>query len=278
MRVIQRTRRPVVAIAAALAVLVVAAVAPVSAIRHGQPDGERHPYVGLLVAHDADGAPLWRCSATLLSNRLALTAGHCTVDAAHVELFFDEAPANNEWHNDPCGNSTGFPCVGDVGGTPFTHPDYDDDTFWLADLGVVVLDAPFSSPSGTYGKLPREDRLDGLKPGRRTTFTTVGYGLNFVTPSKETALWERMYARTRLLQINNASTGDYSIVISSNARTGGFCFGDSGGPTFIGTSRVIAGVNSFVRNNACAGTGNVFRVDRAAALDWLTGEFGSLLP
>ena len=36
-------------------------------ITNGQPDGENHPYVGLMVALDKDGVPLWRCSGSLLS-------------------------------------------------------------------------------------------------------------------------------------------------------------------------------------------------------------------
>ena len=31
-------------------------------ITNGQPDGDNHPYVGLMVAIDKDGVPLWRCS------------------------------------------------------------------------------------------------------------------------------------------------------------------------------------------------------------------------
>jgi hypothetical protein len=54
--------------------------------------------------------------------------------------------------------------------------------------------------------------------------------------------------------------------------------GDSGGPNFVGTSNVIAGVTSYGLNTTCAGTGGVYRVDRADDLDWLYGEFGALLP
>ena len=52
----------------ATAVLVVAlGAAPASAITHGDLDGDGHPYVGLMVAKDAGGNPLWRCSGTLIS-------------------------------------------------------------------------------------------------------------------------------------------------------------------------------------------------------------------
>ena len=58
--------------------LLMALALPASAITNGGPDGDDHPYVGLMVADDVDGNPLWRCSGTLISPTLYLTAGHCT--------------------------------------------------------------------------------------------------------------------------------------------------------------------------------------------------------
>lgn len=54
------------------------AAAPVLAITDGELDGNRHPNVGLMVALDANGNPMWRCSGTLVGPRHYLTAGHCT--------------------------------------------------------------------------------------------------------------------------------------------------------------------------------------------------------
>ena len=82
------------------------------------------------------------------------------------------------------------------------------------------------------------------------------------------------YANTRyskLNQINGGIVGDYSLLLSNNAHTGGTCFGDSGGPNFIGDSAVVAGVTSFGLNGNCAGTGGVFRVDRADVLEFISG-------
>jgi secreted trypsin-like serine protease len=79
-----------------------------------------------------------------------------------------------------------------------------------------------------------------------------------------------MVATPHLLQINvPGSVGDYSILLSNNHSTGGTCFGDSGGPNFIGGSNVVGGVTSFGRNGTCAGTGGVYRVDRIDDLGWL---------
>lgn len=259
-------KKTLIALVAVLAAAVVAL--PASAITDGSPDGDAHPYVGLMVAQDADGNPLWRCSGTLISSTLFLTAGHCTeAPAAHVEIWFDAdvqsgIPAN------------GYPLTGEASGTPYTHPQYDPNAFYLHDLGVVVLDEPVVA--STYGALPSLDQLDALKSGKvkqDTFFTAVGYGLQKAFPDaaswKDVALRVRMVSHPRLIQINTGYTGDGSMILSNNANTGGTCFGDSGGPNFLGDSNVVAGVTSFGKNGTCAGQGGVYRVDRADDLDWL---------
>ena len=269
-------KRTIFSLILALA-LIVGTFGVASAVTDGELDGDGHPFVGLMVAQDADGNPLWRCSGTLLSPTLFLTAGHCTeAPADHVEIWFDaDVDAGRP------GN--GYPNTGDVGGTPYTHPQYDPNAFFLYDLGVVVLDEPMVV--GEYGVLPAQDQLDALKPrrGKPATFTAVGYGLQQSFPDaaswKEHNVKVRMVANPQLLQINvPGSVGDFSILLSNNANTGGTCFGDSGGPNFIGNTNVVGGVTSFGKNGACAGTGGVYRVDRADDLDWLYSEFGDQLP
>jgi V8-like Glu-specific endopeptidase len=262
--------------AAAVALLLTLSISPAQAVTDGELDGDGHPYVGIMVAQLADGTPLWRCSGTLLSPTLFLTAGHCTESpAAHVEIWFDadvEAgiPAN------------GYPNNGDVGGTPYVHPDYDPNAFFLYDLGVVVLDEPMVMDE--YGALPSLNQLDSLAKRRGkqdVTFTAVGYGLQESFPDaaswKENNVKVRMVAYPHLIQINTGFTGDGSLLLSNNANTGGTCFGDSGGPNFIGDTNVVAGVTSFGLNSTCAGTGGVYRVDRADDLGWLYGTFGDHL-
>jgi hypothetical protein len=256
-----------------LAILVVSTASIAFAITDGELDGDGHPYVGLMIAQREDGTPLWRCSGTLLSPTLFLTAGHCTESpAAHVEIWFDAdvqsgIPAN------------GYPFTGDVGGTPYTHPQYNPNAFFLYDLGVVVLDEPVVMDE--YGELPELNQLDKLARRRGlqdVTFTAVGYGLQRINPVFVEAERVRMVAYPRLIQINTPGfTGDFSLLLSNNHSTGGTCFGDSGGPNFVGTSNVIGGVTSFGINGNCAGTGGVYRVDRADDLDWLYGTFGDHL-
>ncbi len=78
-----------------------------------------------------------------------------------------------------------------------------------------------------------------------------------------------MVATPRLLQANSNSTGDYSILLSANANTGGACNGDSGGPNFIGDSNVIGAVTSSAKSTLCKGSSGSFRMDRSWALDWV---------
>ncbi|MEX1358180.1 MAG: trypsin-like serine protease [Gaiellaceae bacterium] len=256
----------------AVAVSLVVAL-PASAVTDGELDGNGHPYVGLMVAQDADGNPLWRCSGTLLSSRLFLTAGHCTeAPAAHIEIWFASDVESGIPRN-------GYPFKGDAGGTPFTHPSYNPNAFYLFDLGVVVLDKALKMKK--YGVLPELNVLDALATKRGTqdvTFTAVGYGLQKINPVFVEAERVRMVAYPHLIQINGGIVGDFSLLLSNNHSTGGTCFGDSGGPNFIDRSNVLAGVTSFGLNGNCAGTGGVYRVDKADDLNWLASQFGHLLP
>lgn len=238
------------------------------AITDGELDGNRHPNVGLMVALDANGAPMWRCSGTLVSPRHYLTAGHCTYGASRVTIWFDA-------DIDAGRPGNGYPFSGPVNGTPYTHPKFPTASFTVNDVGVVVLDADAGAPP--YATLPRVGDLDRMARQRGKqdlTFTAVGYGLQKSFP--DAASWQtqsqrvRMLATPQLLQINVPGfTGDFSILLSNNANTGGTCFGDSGGPNFIGSSSVVGGVTSFGINGNCAGTGGVFRMDTDNVQNWL---------
>jgi Trypsin len=250
-------RRMLMVVAVALLVLAV----PASAITDGELDGNGHPYVGLMVAQDAKGNPLWRCSGTLISAKVFLTAGHCTeAPAAHVEIWFDADVESGRPAN-------GYPFDGDAGGTPFTHPSYNPNAFFLFDLGAVVLDKPLKMKK--YGALPRLNQLDALKVGSSTTFTSVGYGLQRINPAKVTELRVRMVAHPHLIQINGGIVGDFSLLLSNNASTGGTCFGDSGGPIFYDDSNVIVAVTSFGLSPTCTGVDYAFRIDQEAVLAWI---------
>jgi hypothetical protein len=212
-----------------------------------------------------------------LSADVFLTAGHCVeTPAAHIEIWFSAGPeplgtGYPEAGGHPCAGISGYPCTGDVGGDPHSHPQWDPNAFWTHDLGVVTLDTPH--PSSTYGTLPALNSLDSLHAGRATTFTAVGYGLQAAFP--DAAAWKDQAVRVRKVAhpwLKQNKDG-VDLIVTDNAAGGGTCFGDSGGPNFVGSSTVIAGVNSYVINTQCAGTSGVYRIDTADDVDWLATFF-----
>lgn len=244
------------------------------AITDGQLDGDAHPAVVLLTMWK-DGVYQWRCSGTLLNATTVLTAGHCTEEPGaidHVRVFV-EADVQNGNNAYPNAGPNAYESV-----ALYTHPQYTSASFFLHDAAIVKLAAPgIVLPAEQYGTLPGVDSLDALESRRTTTFTAVGYGLQKVNgaeknPKQTSALKVRMSATPNLLQINNGYTGIGSMVLSNNTNTGGTCFGDSGGPNFLGSSLVVAGVTSFGKNGSCGGTGGVFRTDRQDVLDFVNAH------
>ena len=255
-----------------VAVLVVLTATPAAAVTNGTEDGDGHPMVGLMVAKDASGAPLWRCSGTLLTSTVFLTAGHCTeAPAVSAAIWFDA-----DVQSGIPGNGYGSTWVGDASGTTFTHPDYNPNAFFVRDVGVVMLDQPWVLSE--YGQLPRLNSLNKYAKRRglnKVRFDSVGYGLqrsfpNPVAEFKNKAFRVRYIAHPRLIQINTPGfTGNFSLLLSNNRNTGGTCFGDSGGPNFLAGTLTVAGVTSYGLNGNCAGTGGVFRMDKSWSLDFV---------
>jgi len=272
--------RKLLALAAALVGALAIGLVPAGAITNGDPDGEGHPYVGLMVAKNAAGVPLWRCSGTLMSATVFMVAGHCTeAPAASAVIFFSSGSPNGiplgmgypAAGPNPCAGITGYPCTGDATGAPHTHPQYDPAAFFLHDLGVVTLSAPVTGRG--FGALPEEGALSEL--GKHSPITAVGYGLqksfpdNPGTLGKDQAVRIRMVADTRIKDIDNNYVGDFAFTTAFGANGGGTCFGDSGGPNFIGTSNVVGGVTSFGTTFTCKGHNGAYRVDQPDDLAWL---------
>lgn len=246
--------------------------APAFAITNGEPDGDRHPYVGLAV-FDVDGAPSHRCSAALLSPTVVLTAGHCTEGTSAARIWFDEVVQGNPEY--PFSGSTSYD------GTAYTHPEYCSPCgnnglpeFAKWDVGIIVLSEPVpTSVVDEYVQLPNVGVVDTLPAGTPLDF--VGYGVNQRFVGGGPPAWGgprvRLFATGELIAAGKFVHADAVIKYSLNASQGkgGTCFGDSGGPDLLaGTDTVIA-VNSYVTNGNCAGVGYSSRVDRADTLDWI---------
>jgi secreted trypsin-like serine protease len=216
---------------------------------------------------DIGGRPAFRCSGSLIAPKVVLTAGHCAGEPGEFSgmRIFTEADVQNGDNNYPLAGPNTVEAA-----SWQAHPLFTESAFYLHDVGVIRLTKSVRLAAGQYGKLPTVDQLDALQPSSATLFTAVGYGLQRINPVFVEQEKIRMYAEPHLIQINvPGSTGDFSLLLSNNASTGGTCFGDSGGPNYLGSGNVIAAVTSFGRNGNCAGTGGVFRLDRQNVLDFV---------
>ncbi|MEZ5341773.1 MAG: trypsin-like serine protease [Acidimicrobiales bacterium] len=270
----RRTWKRLLALLTAVVLASLAATSAGAITRGGTLDGDDHPYVGLMLALDADGAPLWRCTGTLISPTVFVTAGHCTESpAASAEVFFQ-----SDLEPDPAVFGYPFgPYDASTHGTTYVHPLFDPDAFYLYDLGVVKLDEPVILSE--YASLPSAGFVDTLANGRKNnSVTVVGYGLqaassNPVKPEKTVAAKTRYQAELMIVNTRGAAgignlPDSNSMMLSGDAKHGGTCFGDSGGPTLVGDT--LLAVTSFGLNGNCAGVGGVFRIDRQAELDWIS--------
>jgi hypothetical protein len=239
-----------------------------SFITYGTLDGPSHPAVVLIVM-DVGGKPAFRCSGTLIAATVVLTAGHCAGEPGEFSgvRVFTESDVQHGTNNYPFAGPNTVEAV-----EWRAHPLFTERAFFLHDVGVIVLSQPVTLAAEQYGRLPAAEQLDALRPRSSTVFTAVGYGVQRINPVFLEAVRVRMFAEPHLIQINTGFTGAFSLLLSNNASTGGTCFGDSGGPNYLGSSNVIAAVTSFGLNGNCRGTGGVFRLDRQDVLDFV-GQF-----
>ena len=273
-------RRVAVSVFVVVAALA-ASIGPAGAITGGELDGNQHPNVAMIVFYQPDGR--FRCSATLVSPTVLVTAAHCTdgVRGKTIVTFDTVAPELPRAADDAGdGLSTiGYaaPVPGWLTGTPHAHPLWDGELQLndLHDVGVVVLDAPYRGatpaalpPLGYLETLSREN--GGLN---RQLFTLVGYGVFFdkpgeTGPQKPVAV-EDLTRRFTNAVGQNASSQVLKLAENENDSRGGggTCFGDSGGPVFHGG--YLAADTSFGASQFCRSFGAYYRLDIADARGFL---------
>ena len=223
---------------------------PALAITYGGPDGAAHPQVGGLVADHAYSDGTWiYCSGTLISPTVFLTAAHCA-ETTRVRISFSTAYKD-----------------GDVTYSGTFHGDlaYSQTQSDPHDIAVVVLDKPVKGI--TPALLPKAASLDGLPATQQ--FTSVGYGAYEVTqgPGGHGFLYDDVRGvATGTLNATNPAW----LRISMNPSTGngGTCYGDSGGPNFLGTSKIIA-ATTITGDAICRSTNVDYRLDTTSARTFL---------
>jgi hypothetical protein len=277
-------RKKYLAVALATATLATLAIAaPAQASTGGTADGELHPDVGLILYYSEDGR--FRCSATLVSPTIIVTAAHCTLGTLGKTLvtfnsvIAEAPPSGFPVAANPAAGFTAAEITnaGFISGTAYTHPEYSDftDVDNWNDVGVIVLDTPLAAHGSDYPAIAANGTLDAIANGAlsKTIFTAVGYGTEVRKPldgpQKPQPLTYPLLRRyvdmpgqkltPQILQTN----GNPNDVRG----TGGTCFGDSGGPVYLGDDLVA--VTSYGYTSNCRYLGGYQRLDIPVVSDWL---------
>jgi Trypsin len=261
----KRGVRPRTAVAVLAATLIVLAASPQAtfSIVYGEFDGNRHPNVGAYVIQQ-DGEFRPACSGTLIAPDVFMTASHCTAPEDILGLPF--------W-------VTFDPVVDQdselITGTAHTHPEFGfsgpGGVSDPHDIAVIVLDSPVGIEPA---QLPRRGLLDELKATHALDdqiFTAVGYGAVRETrkggPGAILENNERRFALQSALSLQKAW-----LTLSMNEATGdaGTCYGDSGGPHFLGgeASNLVVS-NTVIGDAVCKATDKTYRLDTPSARDFL---------
>lgn len=238
----------------ATAALVCAAVG--LAITNGGPDGNGHPSVGALLSPHAYSDGTWAtCTGTLISPTVFLTAAHCDQGVERVAVTFDSnyhaATGTTHW------------------GTWYADSAFNKSQSDPHDIAVVVFDTPVAGI--TPSRLPKLGQLDSLRNG--DGITPVGYGAQSVTMGKGGATFHYADIRYRATGSVNSLTKSW-IRASMNPSTGdgGTCYGDSGGPNFLGAgaseTNIVAGT-TITGDFVCRATNVDYRLDTASARSFL---------
>ena len=218
-------------------------------------DGHPHPYVGVVIKEDRS-----YCSGTLIAPDVLVTAAHCAIDfpnSSRVQVSFDLEPLKTGHF---------------VSGVLIPHPDYDSKQSDPHDIAVVLLDR--AQKRITPARLPTKGLLDELAKLNileSQAFTAVGYGELRET---KTGGWSALeFSGTRMISSSSFDALNKAwLRLSQNPATqdGGACYGDSGGPIFLGgTASNIVVATTITGDSVCRATNVTYRLDTQSAREFL---------
>jgi hypothetical protein len=276
-------RRIVAALGLAVALALTSGVGAQAITGNAGPDHD-HPYVGLIVFYDQSGNFVHRCSGSLLTDTVFLTAGHCvTVDergtlATSARIWFEQDAGAGYDPVTGTSASSGYPLTGGVTASTFYNYGFATPTLpEIRDVGLAILGQPVTTvyPDLTqYGSLAHAGTLGAYTtshPGD-TTVTLSGYGdtSSNGNPATVVSSGSRLEAGTSIVGIDNAQTGGVGVQLAASpgGGGGGACFGDSGGPVLLPRTDVISAVTS-LGNATCTGTTYSYRTDQEAVIAWI---------
>ena len=218
----------------------------------------------------------FRCSGTLISPTVVLTAGHCTEGpATNVYVSFDDALPSTR---SPPGITPEEKAVREahyITGTAHPDPGWDGKLSFAKqhDQGVVVLDAPASTkwPGIVPAPLPPVGFMDANQGKlKNETFTLVGYGVDIGDKKAQVVIRVRS-STTSYLKNVGSEVITFQINGNDSKAGGGSCFGDSGGGVFF--EGYVLGDASYVNSLTCNATGSYQRDDtthsRAFLNSWI---------
>lgn len=250
------TRKPLLqrALSALFLVGSLVTASPAGAIINGEPDRGRHPNVGALLSPDRYADGTWvDCSGTLISRTVFVTAAHCDPGTRRAEVTFASRYEK--------GDKTYV-------GRWYVHRGFDQNQDNPRDLAVVVFEQPVQGI--TPAKLPDAGSLSDLSKDQR--FTSVGYGAYSVTTRKGKKYHYRDVRNMAAGTLNSTNPALLRISMNAAKDDGGTCYGDSGGPNFLGVgteeSDIVAAV-TVSGDRVCRATNVVLRLDTRSARSFL---------
>ncbi len=234
------------------------------------PDNGQHPNVGAIMVPARSGIGYAEvCSGTLVSPTIFLTASHCTAflesDPRPDFVTFDQTDI------EPFPDSL-------IPATPHTNDAYTGGS--RDDVSVMELPSGAVPASIVPAQLPKTvGYLDGLGPDQDTKLTVVGYGTSekVIVKGENGPQFPFEGDRGYGIESFNSLTPQW-LKASQNAAHGdsGACYGDSGGPTFLGAAPddgdIVLAVTT-TGDTPCYSTNVASRTDSPSARAFLA-KFG----